>query len=192
MIEDSTTTCALRIVVTGSECTGKTVLAEALAEHYRTVCVPEFSRRFVLSKGAPPVRDDVDAIAQGQMDVEDELAAEASEILLLDTDLMSTVIYSRHYYGDCPAWIEEELSARPAALYLLAHIDVPWQPDGMMRDRGDRREEMQRLFLDELERRELPFVEVRGSLDERLHTATREIDRIITRGRPKVSVGNGK
>jgi NadR type nicotinamide-nucleotide adenylyltransferase len=192
MTEASPNTHLVRIVVTGSECTGKTALTEALAEHYRTIYVPEYSRRFVISKGEPPDRDDVDAIARGQIALENELAANAKGLLLLDTDLMSTVIYSRHYYGECPAWIEEELSDRPADLYLLAHIDVPWQPDGMMRDRGDRREEMQQLFLDELVCRELPFVEVRGSLDERLAMATREIDRVVSRKGLRVSVGNGK
>jgi nicotinamide riboside kinase len=179
MPEKSPDTPPLRIVVTGSECTGKTALAEALAKHYGTVCVPEYSRRFVLAKGAPPVRSDVDAIARGQIALEHELAATATSILLLDTDLMSTLIYSRHYYGDCPDWIEQELSARPAALYLLAHIDVPWQPDGLMRDRGHMREEMQQLFVDELLRRVLPFVEVRGSVEDRMERAARAIDEMV-------------
>ena len=34
----------IRVVVTGSECTGKTTLAEELATHYETVRVPEFAR----------------------------------------------------------------------------------------------------------------------------------------------------
>ena len=46
--------------------------------------------------------------------------------MLLDTDLVSTVVYSRHYYGDCPAWIEAAAVRRLADLYLLHDIDVPW------------------------------------------------------------------
>jgi NadR type nicotinamide-nucleotide adenylyltransferase len=183
-------TALVRITVTGSECTGKTALAEALAEHYRTVWVPEYSRRFVLAKGAPPDVDDVDAIARGQIDLENKMAANASRIIVLDTDLLSTVIYSRHYYGDCPSWIEEALSSRPADLYLLAHIDVPWQPDGLLRDRGDRREEMQQLFVDELVTSRFPFVEVRGPLEERMETAIRAIKE-VTGGETVFGHGDG-
>ncbi|HXB53854.1 MAG TPA: AAA family ATPase, partial [Vicinamibacteria bacterium] len=40
-------------MLTGSECTGKTTLASELAEHYRTVWVPEQSRVYLDRKGAP-------------------------------------------------------------------------------------------------------------------------------------------
>jgi len=59
----------LRVVVTGSECTGKTTLAETLAEHYGTVVVPEFVRYYVREKGAAPEYRDVEAIARGQIEL---------------------------------------------------------------------------------------------------------------------------
>ncbi len=116
----------IRVVVTGSECTGKTTLAMELAEHYGTVWVPEFVRQFVEAKGSAPEYADVEAIARGQIALEDRMTAKAAEVLIQDTDLLSTVVYSQHYYGDCPRWIEEELRARAGDLYLLACIDVPW------------------------------------------------------------------
>ena len=76
----------------------------------------------------------------------DERAHQASRLLIQDTDLLSSVLYSRHYYGDCPHWIEVAFEKRPADLYLLADIDIPWVPDGGQRDRGHRREEMHELF----------------------------------------------
>ena len=169
----------IRVVVTGSECTGKTTLAAALAEAYDTTWVPEFARRFVREKGAPPTYDDVEAIARGQIKLEGEApnAAATASILVQDTDLLSSIVYSRHYYGDCPAWIEETFRRRVPDLYLLADIDVPWVPDGGQRDRGDRREEMQTLFRKTLGAWGLTFADVRGTLDERLAMAATVIDR---------------
>ena len=169
----------IRVVVTGSECTGKTTLAEALAERYGTARVPEYARRFVADKGAAPTRADVEAIARGQIALEDSLAADADRLLVQDTDLLSTVVYSRHYYGDCPDWVEEASRARAGDLYLLAGSDVPWAPDGDQRDRGDRREEMQELFRRELIGRGLAFVEIHGSPAERLAAAIGAIDRLL-------------
>jgi NadR type nicotinamide-nucleotide adenylyltransferase len=169
----------IRVVVTGSECTGKTTLASALAEHFDTVWVPEFVRMFVENKGAAPEFADVEAIARGQMALEDQNASQASELLIQDTDLLSTVIYSRHYYLDCPSWIDNELRARAGDLYLLAGIDVPWVPDGDQRDRGDRRDEMQQLFRTALVERGNRWVEVTGPPEQRLDTATAAIDDLI-------------
>ncbi len=169
----------IRITITGSECTGKTTLARSLAAHYRTVWVPEYVRRFVEEKGAPPEWEDVEAIARGQMALEDSLLARASRLAILDTDLLSTIVYGRHYYGDCPAWIEDALAERVADLYLLADIDVPWVPDGHQHDRGDRREEMQELFQRALSERNLERVDIRGPRQRRLERAIAAIDSLL-------------
>jgi len=169
----------IHVVVTGSECTGKTTLAEALARHYETACVPEFVRDFVADKGAPPDAEDVTAIARGQIALRDKHAAATTNLLVHDTDLLSTVVYSNHYYGDCPAWIESALRERAADLYLLAGIDVPWVADGDQRDRGHRREEMQALFRDALVSRELPFAELSGRREERLTAAIAAVERLL-------------
>ena len=161
----------IRVVVTGSECTGKTMLAEALAVHYGTACVPEFARQFVIDKGAAPDYPDVDAIAHGQITIEDAAVDDASEVMVQDTDLLSTIVYSRHYYGDVPDWIEVAFQKRVAELYLLTDIDVPWVADGQQRDRGTRREEMHELFRRALLDRRLRFVEIHGSTDGRLEAA---------------------
>ena len=168
-----------RVVVTGSECTGKTTLARALAAHYETAWVPEYARQFVLEKGAAPDHTDVTTIARGQIDLEQTIAANRPRLLIQDTDLLSTAIYSRHYYGDCPIWIEEAVRQRAPDLYLLADIDVPWVPDGEQRDRGDRREEMQALFRHELISNEFEFVEVSGSLACRMRGSISAIDLLL-------------
>ena len=169
----------IRVVVTGSECTGKTTLVQALAEHYSTVWVPEYVRQFVEEEGTAPEYRDVEAIARGQIALEDSQAAKTSQLLVQDTDLLSTVVYSKHYYGECPPWIEQALRERTADLYLLADIDVPWAPEGDQRDRGDRRQEMQDLFRQALLDRELRFVEIQGPRERRLSLAISAIDRLL-------------
>jgi NadR type nicotinamide-nucleotide adenylyltransferase len=168
----------MRVVVTGSECTGKTTLAEALAEHCQTICIPEYARQFVRGKLAAPEYANVEAIARGQIALEDEAALGGRDLLIQDTDLLSTVVYSRHYYGDCPHWIEDELDRRRPDLYLLAGIDVPWKADGDQRDRGHRREEMQALFRGALEQCGARVVEVRGPHANRLKLALEAIERL--------------
>ena len=48
---------ALRIVLTGGECTGKTALARALAERHDTVWVPEAAREAAAAKARAEAYD---------------------------------------------------------------------------------------------------------------------------------------
>ena len=164
-----------RVVVTGSECTGKTTLAHDLAKAYGIECVPEFVRDFVGRVGGRPQFSDHGPIARGQKALEDEYRARAGSMLIHDTDLLSTVAYCRAYFGRCPEWIEAAAVDRQAGLYFLCNIDVPWVADGL-RDRGDRREEMHALFATVLEEARANYVVISGSRESRLAEAQRAID----------------
>jgi len=170
----------IRITITGPESTGKSTLAADLAQHYDCVLVTEFSRQYASEKLSPLAAGDVDAIAVGHMEVDDRAANRAVALTILDTDLLSTVVYSHHYYGACPQWIEKEAIRRAADLYLLMAIDVPWIADPQ-RDRGDRREEMVALFESRLQSWALPYVTIRGDWGERRRAAVEAIERMLQR-----------
>lgn len=168
-----------KVVLTGSESSGKTTLARALATHYRAPCSEEFVREFAGRKGAIDFSDH-GPIARGQMAAEDAAMARATEVVFLDTDLVSTVVYCEHYFGRSPDWIADEARRRAGDLYLLLRPDVPWAADGI-RDRGDRRVEMHALFRSKLEALALPFLEIGGDADARLTRAISAVDALLDR-----------
>jgi hypothetical protein len=172
------------LVVTGSESTGKSTLAARLAEHYDAVLVPEFVREYAVHKGAPITEGDHWPIARGQTLAEQRAQAHAQDtgrrLVVLDTDLVSTVAYAHHYTGQCDEGIEMLARERLAHRYLLLDIDVPWVPDGV-RDRGDRRGELHDAFIRTLRRFGAPTTLIRGSWDERLATAIRVTDTMLQR-----------
>ncbi len=163
----------LVVVVTGSECTGKTTLAAGLAAEFGALWSPEYVRSYVESKRAPLDASDVEPIAAGQLAVERAAGHDAAEtpcrLVVKDTDLVSTTIYARHYYGWCPEWVEAAARRRVGDLYLLLCPDVPWVPDGLQRDRaGDaERAEMHARFRDALASLGARVVEISGSWNER-------------------------
>lgn len=173
-----------RVVITGSECTGKTTLAARIATHFGVQYVPEFVRRYAEQKGAPVEAMDHWPIAHGQVAEQDAALARAvaasHPLLVLDTDLLSHVTYCHHYTGGCDAGIEQLARARVADHYLLLDIDVPWVPDGI-RDRGDRRDEVHALFIETLERFGAPHTLVRGSWDERFTATLHIINAVLGR-----------
>jgi len=171
-----------RVVLTGSESTGKSSLGAVLAAHYGVELVPEFVREYAARKNNVIDFADHGPIARGQIALEEEHRARAlangARLLLQDTDLLSTMVYCEHYFGTCPDWIVKEARDRRPDLYLLLDIDISWVPDSV-RDRGDRREEMQSLFTAAVIASGSPHVLIRGSHDERLAGAITAIDRIL-------------
>jgi NadR type nicotinamide-nucleotide adenylyltransferase len=183
-----------RVVLIGSESTGKTTLAERLAHHYDVSWVPEFVRDYAAAKGAPLEASDVEAIARGQLAREDELraraAADGERILIGDTDLLSTAVYAAHYYGRAPDWVMKAAHRRRPDLYLLLDIDLPWIPDPQ-RDRGHRRPEMHALFHAAVEASGAPFVLISGDRAGRFDSARAAIDELFDKGRGARDAGRG-
>lgn len=166
------------VVMTGSECTGKTRLAEALARRYRTIWTPEAARVRGEAKAEPLGFEDVEWIARRHIAAADAAVGRVRDLLVLDTDLVSTLAYSRHYYGRCPGWIARDAGARLADLYLLHHPDVPWIAD-VARDRPQQREEIHELFVETLASLGARVVDIRGDWPEREERAARAIDALL-------------
>jgi NadR type nicotinamide-nucleotide adenylyltransferase len=168
-----------RVVVTGSESTGKTTLAAALATRFACPWSAEFARAYAAGASAPLTASDVEPIALGQIANQERAIALASTLVVHDTDLLSTVIYARHYYGRCPRWIEDDAERRLADLYLLCAPDVPWIADPQ-RDRPHQREELHALFDAELRRQRATVVEITGDWPARTDRATAAVQELCT------------
>jgi len=155
-----------RIVLTGPESTGKTSLARELAGHLGVAWVPEFSRSYAELRRGLLTAADVEPIARGQLAAEEAAMAGPGPIVL-DTDLVSTAVYARHYYGESPAWIEAVIRRYPPSLYLLCQVDLPWVADAI-RDRPADREAMEEVFRATLQNLGLEPVSIAGLGPDRL------------------------
>lgn len=168
------------VVLIGPESTGKTRLAEKLAAHYGVPWSPEHAREYAERNPRVLGDADVEPIGRGQQAGEDAARrrseAQGAALVLHDTDLVSTLVYSRHYYEDCPAWIEQAARDRLADLYLLHRPDVEWVADGFQREQPARRDELFRSFRETLAALGATTVEIHGSWDERERRARTAID----------------
>jgi NadR type nicotinamide-nucleotide adenylyltransferase len=159
----------LRVVVTGPECTGKTTLAATLGAEFDAPWLGEAAREYAADarrEGRQLGLDTVEPIARRAVAAEDAALLAGPALLVLDTDLISTVVYSRHYYGTASEWLVAEARARRGDLYLLCAPDIPWTADGI-RDRPEGREAMFTLFRYVLAEFGATVVEIRGQGDAR-------------------------
>ena len=118
-----------RILILGPESTGKSTLAEDLANNFAEPWVPEYAREYLEKLGRPYQYEDMAEIGKGQIFQEDKLAEKAKKLLFCDTDLRVIHIWSEHRFGKTEPWILEEIHRRTYDLILLTDTDLPWEPD---------------------------------------------------------------
>lgn len=167
-----------KVCVIGPECTGKTVLSEALAKHLNTVWVEEYARAYLNRLNKPYEEADLVKIAHGQLRMEDEWATDANKVLVCDTNLYVIKVWSEFKYGRCDNEILRLINDRKYDLYLLTYIDIPWIADPL-REHPDRREELYNIYLKEMKGQAVPFVELKGTEQQRLDSALAAVDQFI-------------
>ena len=179
----------IRVVLTGSESTGKTTLAGALARALRRAARAGIRARLRReARRRDPVQRSRSDRARADRARGRAHRALGGRLLIQDTDLLSTVVYCKHYFGRCPEWIEDAAQRRQPDLYLLCEPDIPWVADGV-RDRGHMRDEMQDLFRDGGSRVGREHASRFAALRiERLDLATRAIDALLGRSRRGLAV----
>ena len=162
----------------GPESTGKSVMARSMAETYSTQFVPEVAREIITSNDFN--REDIVMIGRAQVERTFSKARKANEILFCDTDLITTEIYSRYYLGVVPPILYELENMIEYDMYFLFDIDVPWVNDGL-RDLGDEqvRVKMFNTFKEELDRRNIVYVSVYGSWEEREQIVNHELKNLL-------------
>ena len=166
----------INIAILGAESTGKTTLCRDLAEHFGCPWVAEYMRTYLQAKWYKEqltcTWEDLLPIAQGQIELENKLAAQAAQsdhnhYLFCDTSLFELMVYSNWYYGDCPKALTNAALTHHYDLILLTEVDIPWVADDL-RDSPHQRDEISAYFESQLTRHQKPFHRIGGDRDERV------------------------
>ena len=140
-----------RVVISGPESTGKTELAQALAQRLDAVWVPEYARKYVENLDRPYSYEDVVAIARVQIAQEKEYSLRSEgKLLIFDTWLIITKVWFDLVFGKCPEWVLDHIRSSRIDLFLICDIDLPWIADPVRENGGEKRKELFRLYCDEI------------------------------------------
>jgi HTH-type transcriptional regulator, transcriptional repressor of NAD biosynthesis genes len=176
-----------RVVLIGAESTGKTTLAQQLAEHYSTCWVSEYGREhwerkvqgLSMTDPAPSwSREEFVEIAREQQQRENAAARTANRVLICDTNALATGTWHERYQHCRDAEVDAIGANDKADLYLLTAPDVPFVQDGF-RDGESIRQWMHERFQSQLIGGQIPCVEIRGDYSQRLPIAISAIDEIL-------------
>lgn len=167
-----------KVVITGPESVGKSLLAGKLAEIYDGFEVPEYARNYIEQLDREYTYEDVEHIARTQISEfrqYEQLRKEKKKPVFFDTSLIITKVWFLIVYGRMPDWLEEAILELRVDLFLLCYPDIPWKADAV-RENGNIREELYEIYKKELENYGFRYIEVRGIGEERICAVKKEID----------------
>ncbi len=168
-----------RIVLIGAESTGKTELSEFLSGKYNTVSVPEYAREYIENLKRPYIYDDVEHIANKQIELENEYYQKADKILFYDTYLIITKIWFKLVFNKVPDWINKKIKNSNIDLFLLCNNDIPWIPDFVRENGGEMREELFEIYKEELNKLGFNYKIVKGKGDDRFTNAFKHVNEFL-------------
>lgn len=164
------------IAIVGAESTGKTVLANALAERLAAetglacTAVPEWLRLWCEREQRVPRQDEQRAIA-AQTWRRIEAAAATHNVVVADTTPLMTAVYSRLLFRDDTLDAYAADCQRRCAATLLTAIDLPWVADGLQREGAHVQAPVDALVRRLLAAHALPYAVVGGAGTLRLEHA---------------------
>lgn len=197
-----------KIVAIGPESTGKSTLCTQLAQHYNTLWCPEYAREYLTVHGMNYTYEDLLTIAKGQIELEEKyqalvmsadsrvklpinlLSADnyrlpgaksplTTQLLFIDTDMYVMKVWCEFVFGDCHQFVLDQIATRKYDLYLLCDIDLPWTRDELREypDEGPR-QKLYEIYKNIMQNQSTPWVEIKGSYQQRLQKATDAVERI--------------
>lgn len=176
-------TLSKKIVLIGTESTGKTTLSKRLAEHFIADLVPEYAKDYII--------DVLDGDEQNLTNEHYMLFAEqqlesvkrlytGSELIIIDTNAFITGFYQRLYEGHTTPELEELIRHESYDLVLYLDNDVVWVDDGM-RYHGTPtlRQKSKVLFELLLLEYNIEYVKIDGTHEQRFKQAIKHISEVL-------------
>ena len=161
----------VNIVFLGAPSTGKSTIAQRLAELLDTQWMPEYGReywsRYQVNRRLTP--EQLVEIAEGHLDREDALLERSNRYLFTDTNALTTATFARHYHGTVSPRLAElaDRAVRRYDLVFVCDTDIPYDDTWDRSGEGDRAA-FQRAVLGDLEMRHVPYLMLRGTVEERV------------------------
>lgn len=167
----------IKVVILGTESTGKTTLANRLADYYKCSLVSEIGREIIGNSNSFDY-EDLKKVAEEHAKRIQQTIIKNSPLVIIDTDVHITLSYARFIFNRELKSNPEVYSANKSNLYLYLNNDVKFVQD------GTRLSEVDRNRLDISHRKvlmehEVEYIEINGNWQKRFTKAIKHIEELI-------------
>ncbi|HMS69137.1 MAG TPA: AAA family ATPase [Saprospiraceae bacterium] len=168
----------MKIAILGAESTGKTTLAQVLAERFDAVLVPEYARKYVDELQEAIKMADVYKIAQHQILEYNEVAANSKAVYVFDTTLLTSIVWLEDKYSVFDEDLFNTWKNQNFDLILLCLPDLPWEFDPQRSDEH-RRFELHEKYQILLKKSNKKFAVIDGFDHKRNQKAFKKVAKLL-------------
>lgn len=164
----------LKIAFTGPESSGKTTMAELIAEAYSTSFIPEYAREFLKDKTTYTLAD-LDEIAKQQVEL---CKASKNTLVISDTEMAVMLIWSQEKFKEVSPIIQNLWESQDFDHLFLCAPDIPWEADKLRENPLDR-ERLFQLYEVVLENSKKPFTILKGTIEQRIIACKKQMELLL-------------
>ncbi len=164
----------LKIAFTGAESSGKTTMAEFIAEAYSTSFIPEYAREFLKNKTTYTLAD-LDVIAKKQVEL---CKASKNKLVISDTEMAVMLIWSQEKFKEVSPIIQHLWESQDFDHLFLCAPDIPWEADKLRENPLDR-ERLFQLYEVVLENSKKPFTILKGTINQRIIACKKQMELLL-------------
>ena len=167
----------IKVVLLGTESTGKTTLTERLSNHFNCSSVNEAGRDLIANSNSFEF-DDLHLVASEHAKRIDKAVLEKSPLIIIDTDIHITMSYAKFIFNQTLNVEREIYNSNKAVLYLYLNNDVEYLQDGTRLTEEDRNllDISHRQILTE---HNINFIEINGNWNNRFESSIEHINTLI-------------
>ncbi len=157
-----------KVVLVGTESTGKSTLAKRLAEDHGTLWVHEYGRELWESQGLQGTFADHLKMASHQVGREAAMVRHADGFLFCDTNAWTTLQWCLRSYGFADERLRRLVDDTVGDyVWVFCDNDFGWVQDGTRELEGIQSAAFQQQQKNDLHERDIPYITVHGTVDER-------------------------
>ncbi|MFJ7405015.1 MULTISPECIES: AAA family ATPase [unclassified Lysinibacillus] len=172
-----------KVVFVGAMSTGKSTITEELARRYGTTFASEYGRDYWTEHQVDRRinLEAFDEIAVGHIEREEQALLAANRYLFVDTNAITTYMFALDYHGRAPELLTRIAfeNAQRYDLFFLCDDDIPYD-DTWDRSGDQKRQVFHKQIIADLKERRIPYITLRGSLEERIH----KVDEVLAKFEP--------
>ena len=168
---------AKKVVLLGTESTGKTDLSNKLAAHFNCSLVSESGREIIKNSNSFSYNDLLLVANEHSKKIQNALIGECP-LIIIDTDIHITKSYSKFIFQKELEVSQEIYNSNQANLYLYLNNDVEYVQDGT-RLNQEKRDLLDKSHRNILEEHQIKFVEIQGNWEQRITKSIKEVERLL-------------
>jgi HTH-type transcriptional repressor of NAD biosynthesis genes len=173
-----------KICFVGPESTGKTTISQLMAKEYKTVYVPEYAASVINQQNGNFFSHNVEQVAIAQTRTETALTHMANKIMMCDTDVITTMVWSEILFGSYPPVLDSLIKNNHYDMTFLFSPDVPWIDDSHRKVlQNSENSETRMLFFNKIKAKlefyDREYIVVSGNYVNRQNIVKEQIDNVI-------------